>query len=257
MVRDVRPAPPRQSHHDRIAGVLAPACAGRRASCHPPPPSENHRSHDQDKQQHHAGPPDPAPKEGVQECSARKPMFAVSTSAGPNDFANCRRKARPESPRRQPARVTCAGAVSCSTAVFEAAWVVRLSRRRGLVRISRHARRVAWGGVDRRRANLRRCDLCRNRAHDSRVPLPGLHSGPVPGAPGASPSQFATDGLRARCSEHSDAGAAVQQEGAGSIGYAKRFGTEWGSAVITRNVPRNSVRRCACAATGNDNGIAR
>jgi hypothetical protein len=89
MVRDVRPAPPRQSHHDRIAGVLAPACAGRRASCHPPPPSENHRSHDQDKQQHHAGPPDPAPKEGVQECSARKPMFAVSTSAGPNDFANC------------------------------------------------------------------------------------------------------------------------------------------------------------------------
>jgi hypothetical protein len=167
------------------------------------------------------------------------------------------RRARPESPRRQPARVTCAGAVSCSTAVFEAAWVVRLSRRRGLVRISRHAKRVAWGGVDRRPANLRRCDLCRNRAHDSRVPLPGLHSGPVPGAPGASPSQFATDGLRARCSEHSDAGAAVQQEGAGSIGYAKRFGTEWGSAVITRNVPRNSVRRCACAATGNDNGIAR
>jgi hypothetical protein len=61
----------------------------RRVSCHPPPPSENHRSHDQDKQQHHAGPPDPAPKEGVQECSARKPMFVVSTSAGPNDFANC------------------------------------------------------------------------------------------------------------------------------------------------------------------------
>jgi hypothetical protein len=59
MVRDVRPAPPRQSHHDRIAGVLASGCARRRASCHPPPPSENHRSHDQD------------------------------TSAGPNDFANC------------------------------------------------------------------------------------------------------------------------------------------------------------------------
>jgi hypothetical protein len=50
---------------------------------------ENHRSHDQDKQQHHAGPLDPAQKEGVQACSARKPMFAVSTSAGPNDFANC------------------------------------------------------------------------------------------------------------------------------------------------------------------------
>ena len=72
----------------------------------------------------------------------------------------------------------------------------RPSWRMGLRRMSRHAKRVTCGGVDRRLAHLRDRDLCRNRAHDSRVSLLGLRSGPVPGAPGASPSQDTHGGRR-------------------------------------------------------------
>ena len=118
------------------------------------------------------------------------------------------------------------------------------SQRRRLLRMSRYAKRVTCGGVDRRLAHLRDRDVCRNRAHDSRVSLLGLRTGAVAGAPGASSSQ-ASHGGRRRPFQVSRTGAPVQQADASSIA-----GQSASEACRTSARRHAGTSRCALSARG-------